>query len=132
VRDYYIDSLLVSAVIRRSSQVTGELSKSDLIQALSSGTGHDRSRPGVRRLYWIAAILLLGALIVASLTLFRHKDQGPAIGSLAGAYEAQWRGLIRVRASRCTSVHTICARVWRRWIWTRGRASCSKLPARSN
>ena len=40
VRDYYIDSLLVSAVIRRSSQVTGELSKSDLIQALSSG---DRS-----------------------------------------------------------------------------------------
>jgi hypothetical protein len=35
VRDYYVDSLLVSAVIRRSSQVTGELSKSDLIQALS-------------------------------------------------------------------------------------------------
>ena len=42
VRDYYIDSLLVSAVIRRSSQVTGELSKSDLIRAISSGTSPGR------------------------------------------------------------------------------------------
>ena len=37
VRDYYIDSLLVCAVLRRSSQVTGELSKSDLMQAILSG-----------------------------------------------------------------------------------------------
>ena len=44
VRDYYLDSMLVSAVIRRSSQVTGELSKSDLIQALSSGGSQGGSK----------------------------------------------------------------------------------------
>jgi hypothetical protein len=92
VRDYYLDSLLVSAVIRRSSQVTGELSKSDLIQALSSGEGRLGFKRVVRHLYWIAAILTLGALIVASISLFRHKAQGPTIGMLAGEYEAQWRG----------------------------------------
>ncbi len=92
VRDYYIDSLLVSAVIRRSSQATGELSKSDLVRALSSGEGRSGSKHIVRRLYWIAAILTLGALIPASLSLFRGKAQGPAIGVLAGEYEAQWRG----------------------------------------
>ncbi len=100
VRDYYIDSLLVSAVIRRSSQVTGELSKSDLIQALSSGVGANNHSPVqgdakrlVRRFYYsIAAILVLGALVLVSLYLFRHKAQGPALGMLAGAYETQWRG----------------------------------------
>ncbi len=93
VRDYYLDSLLVSAVTRRSSQVTGELSKSDLIQALSGGEARLGFTRVVRRLYWIAAILMLGASIIASLTLFRHRAPGPAIGSLAGAYEAQWRGI---------------------------------------
>jgi len=92
VRDYYIDSLLVSAVIRRSSQVTGELSKPDLIRALSSGEGRLGLKRVVRYLRSVAAILILGALIVASLSLFRHKAQGPAVGSLAGEYEAQWRG----------------------------------------
>ena len=92
VRDYYIDSLLVSAVIRRSSQVTGELSKSDLIRALSSGARHSGFKRIVRRLYGIAAILIFGALVFTSVTLFRNEAHGPAIGSLAGEYEARWRG----------------------------------------
>jgi len=92
VRDYYIDNLLVSAVIRRSSQVTGELSKSDLIQALSSGTCQGGSECLGRRLRSIAAVLALGALVAVSFCLFRHKAQGPAVGTLTGVYEAQWRG----------------------------------------
>lgn len=92
VRDYYIDSLLVSAVIRRSSQATGELSKSDLIRALSGGGGRSGFNRVVRRLYWIAAVLMVGALILASVTLFCHEPKGPAVGTLAGEYEAQWRG----------------------------------------
>lgn len=92
VRDYYIDSLLVSAVIRRSSQVTGELSESDLIQALSGGGSQGGSKRVVRYLYSTAAVLILGVLILASLTLFWPKAQGPPIGRLAGAYKAKWRG----------------------------------------
>jgi len=92
VRDYYIDSLVVSAVIRRSSQVTGELSKSDLIRAISSGANQSGSRRVVRYLYSVAAILVFGVLILASVTLLRQRTQGPAVGRLAGVYEAQWRG----------------------------------------
>jgi hypothetical protein len=92
VRDYYIDSLLVSAVIRRSSQVTGELSKSDLIQALSGGTSQGGSGRLGRRCLAIAALLVLGALVLVSLHLVRHRAQGPVLGTLAGAYEARWRG----------------------------------------
>jgi hypothetical protein len=92
VRDYYVDSMLVCAVLRRSGYVTGELSESDLIKALS---GED-SRGGTKR-FWqrfrlIAAILMFGALISVSFFLFRHKVQGPSIGKLTGAYEVQWRG----------------------------------------
>jgi hypothetical protein len=91
VRDYYVDSMLVCAVIRRSGQVTGELSESDLIQALT-----DESRRGGIKRFWqrfrsIAAILLFGTLVSASFFLFSHKDQGPAFGRLIGTYEAQWR-----------------------------------------
>jgi len=92
VRDYYVDSLLVSAVIRRSSQVTGELSKSDLIQALSSGTNQGGSKHLGRRLLSVAALLVLGVLVLVSLHFFRHRAQGPAVGMLADAYGAQWRG----------------------------------------
>jgi hypothetical protein len=99
VREYYIDSLLVSAVIRRSSQVTGELSKSDLIEALSSGVGvsnHSPVQGGFkhlgRRFLSAAALLVLGVLVLVSFYLFRHQAEGPALGTLAGAYEAQWRG----------------------------------------
>jgi len=92
IRDYYVDSMLVCAVIRRSSQVTGELSESDLIQALSGGGSQGGSKLIVRHLYSIAAILILGVLILTSLNLFRHSAQGPAIGRLTGSYEAQWRG----------------------------------------
>jgi hypothetical protein len=91
VRDYYVDSMLVCAVIRRSSQVTGELSESDLIQALSGGGSQGGSKCVLRHLYSIAAILIFGMLILTSLNLFRHRAQGPAIGRLTGAYEAQWR-----------------------------------------
>jgi len=92
VRDYYIDSMLACAVIRRSSQVTGELSKSDLIRKLSGGGDQDGSKRVIRHLCSLAAVLTLVALVLAALSLFRHEDQGPAIGSLAGAYEARWEG----------------------------------------
>ncbi|MBN2181490.1 MAG: FecR domain-containing protein [Sedimentisphaerales bacterium] len=92
VRDYYVDSMLVCAVIRRSSQVTGELSESDLIQALSSGENQGGSKRIVRHLYSIAAILILGILVLSFLSLFQHWFQGPAIGRLTGTYEVQWRG----------------------------------------
>ncbi len=92
VRDYYLDSLLVSAVIRRSSQVTGELSKSDLIQALSSGTSRGGSRRLGRRILSVAAILAIGVLVLASFCLLRTRSSGPAIGVLAGEYETRWRG----------------------------------------
>jgi hypothetical protein len=92
VRDYYVDSMLVCAVLRRSGQVTGELSESDLIQALT-----DESRRGGIKHFWqrfrsIAAILMFGALVSASFFLFRHKTQGSSIGRLNDAYEVQWRG----------------------------------------
>jgi hypothetical protein len=120
VRDYYVDSLVVSAVIRRSSQVTGELSKPDLIRAISggaeqggsstsgmgfqpmkhrqdadatlSGAGQGGSRRLGRRFLSVAALLVLGVLVLMSLYLLRRTPQGPAVGTLAGAYEAQWRG----------------------------------------
>ncbi len=92
VRDYYIDSMLVCAVIRRSSQVTGELSELDLIQALSGGGSQGGSKRIVRHLYSIAVILILGTLMLTFMSLFRHRAQGTAIGKLTGTYEAQWRG----------------------------------------
>ncbi len=92
VRDYYVDSMLACAVIRRSSQVTGELSKSDLVRALSHGGGRIGSKYGLRHFRSIAAVLVLGVLALAALTLCRHRDPGPPLGTLAGAYEAQWRG----------------------------------------
>jgi len=79
-------------VIRRSSQVTGELCKSDLIRALSSGTSRVGSKRIGRRIRSIAAALALGALTLASFCLFHQKAQSPAVGMLAGAYEARWRG----------------------------------------
>ncbi len=93
VRDYYVDSLLVSAAIRRSSQVTGELSASDLIRALSSEERPDRPKRVVRYLYAIAAILIFGLLIFTSVTLLRSRPQGPPVGRLVGAYEVKWRGI---------------------------------------
>jgi hypothetical protein len=92
VRDYYLDSLLVSAVLRRSSQATGELSKSDLIRAISSGAGQGGSRRLGRRFLSMAALLVLGALVLVSPYLFRRTPQGPAVGILAGEYQTQWRG----------------------------------------
>jgi len=92
VRDYYIDSMLTCAVIRRSSQVTKELSESDLIQTLSGEGSQGGFKRSVKHRYLIAAVLILGVLILASLNLFRHRDQGPAIGGLIDAYEAQWGG----------------------------------------
>ena len=92
VRGYYLDSLLVSAVIRRSSQVTGELSKSDLIQTLSSGASRSGSRRLRRRVFSIAALLAIGIMTLVSFCLLRQRAQGPAIGVLAGEYETRWRG----------------------------------------
>jgi hypothetical protein len=92
VREYYVDSLFTCGVIRRSSQVTGELSESDLIHALSDGATPGGSRKLGRHFFSIAAILILGVLILASLTLFHHKAQGPVMGTLAEVYEAKWEG----------------------------------------
>ncbi len=90
VRDYYIDSMLACAAVRRSSQVTGELSELDLIEALSGGGSQGGSKRLRRYLYATAATLILGIVIVGYLSLFWHRARGPAIGVLAGAYEAQW------------------------------------------
>jgi hypothetical protein len=92
VRDYYVDSMLVCAVIRRSSQVTGEFSESDLIQALSGGGSQGSSKSFGRRFHSIAVLMVLGALVLVSLYLFLHKAQGPAIGTLVAECKAQWKG----------------------------------------
>jgi len=92
VRDYYVDSMLACAVIRLSGQVTGDLSESDLIQALTDESRRDGIKRFWQRFRSIAAILLFGALVSVSFFLFRHKAQGPEVGRLIGAYEAQWRG----------------------------------------
>jgi len=91
VRDYYVDSMLACAVIRRSSQATGELSKSDLMEAISGGASQGGFKRFGRHMRSIAAILLFGALVSASIWLFRHMVRGPAIGLLTAEYEAQWR-----------------------------------------
>lgn len=92
-RDYYVDSMLACAALRRSSQVTGELSGSDLAGALTRGRPHAGSRRTVRHLSWAAALLLLGVSAFLCLSLLRHPAQRSASRRLAGAYEAQWRGL---------------------------------------
>jgi hypothetical protein len=91
VRDYYIDSMFVCALVRRSSQVTGELSKSDLMQAISSGASQGGFKRLWRRFRSVAAILLFAILISSSVFVFHQMAQGPAIGMLTGEYEAQWR-----------------------------------------
>lgn len=92
VRDYYVDSMLACAVVRRSSQVTGELSEYDLIQALAGDSTQGSPKRVKRYFYSIAAILTLGVLILASVNLFRHRVRGHVVGVLAGVHEAQWHG----------------------------------------
>ena len=92
IRNYYINSMLACAVIRRSSQAIGELSELDLIQSLSRGRRPGGFKRVVRYLYSAAAILILGMLILTSVSYFRQKAKGPAIGVLTGVYEAQWQG----------------------------------------
>ena len=92
VRDYYIDSMLACAVIRRSSQVTGEFSESDLVQSLTGDSSQGVFKRMVRILYATAAILILGMLLFASISVFRQRAKGPPIGVLTGTYEAQWHG----------------------------------------
>ncbi len=107
VREYYIDSLLVSAVVRRSSQVTGELSKSDLIRrspAAQVGAAPDacgdascRSRRSWR---WGPWLWRLSTCFVTGLKA-RRSARWPAPMKRDGG------GLIRDRANRCTPAHTI-------------------------
>jgi hypothetical protein len=92
VRDYYINSLLACAVIRRSSLVTGDLSESDLIRAISDRDSQPAARRLVRPICSIAAVLVLAVLILASLSLFHRGPQGPAIGRLTSVYQARWDG----------------------------------------
>ncbi|MCF7974779.1 MAG: FecR family protein [Phycisphaerae bacterium] len=92
VRQYYMDSMLASAVLRRSSQATGELSESDLILALARDESQGDSKRKVPR-RWIAAILIVGVSILTSLSVFWPREPGPAIGTLISTYKAQWRRL---------------------------------------
>jgi hypothetical protein len=92
LQDYYLDSIFACTVMRRCSQGTRGLRESDLIQALSGSASRSSAKRGGRRLRVIAAVLILGALLFASLSLFRREDRGPALGTLAGAYGAQWQG----------------------------------------
>lgn len=92
VRDYYVDSMLACAVIRRSSQVTGEFSESELIQAIAQDESPGGFRRRARYLYSVAAILILGMMLLTSLHFFRQWARGPAIGVLTGIHEVQWRG----------------------------------------
>jgi hypothetical protein len=92
LQDYYLDSVFACTVMRRCSQGAPELSESDLIQTLSGEESQSIAKREGRRLYSIAAVLILGALILASLSLSRHILRGPAIGTLAGAYETHWKG----------------------------------------
>jgi len=92
VRDYYVDSMLACAVLRRSSQATGEVSESDLIRALACDIRQADAEPRVSRRYWIAALLMVGVSILASLSVFWDRDPGPALGKLSAVYEAHWRG----------------------------------------
>jgi hypothetical protein len=92
LQSYYLDSIFACTVMRRCSQGAGELSESDLIQTLSGRGSHGGSKRWGRHFYSIAAVLMLGALVLASLSIFRHMTRGPAIGTLAGVYEGEWKG----------------------------------------
>ncbi len=91
-RRYYLDSMFACAVMRHRRPWAGGLSESDLMRALSRGESRGGSKRVVRHLYSVAAVLVIGVLALASATLFRHRNQGLALGTLAGAYEAQWEG----------------------------------------
>lgn len=90
VRDYYINSLLVRAVIRRSVRATGELSPSDLIRSLSGQATPPGLKRSVRHPYSIAALLMIGVLSLVVWSLFHRGSRGPVVGKLTGAYQAQW------------------------------------------
>lgn len=92
VRDYYVNSLLVRAVIRRSVRATGELSPSELIRSLSGQEAASGLKCSVRHRYTIAAILMIGALILVVWSLFHRGPRGPEVGRLTGVYQAQWGG----------------------------------------
>ena len=92
VRDYYVDSMLACAVLRRSSQATGEFTASDLIRALTRSGNQGRGKRVVRYLTSVAAFLILGLSIYLLIDVWQHKPQGPVIGVLAGTYETQWHG----------------------------------------
>ncbi len=92
VRDYYINSLLVRAVIRRSVRAIGELSPSDLIRSLSGQKAPSGPKRSVRQPYSIAAIVTLGILILVVWSLFHRELRGPVVGRLTGVYQAQWDG----------------------------------------
>lgn len=92
VRDYYINSLLVRAVIRRSVRATGEPSPSELIRSLSAQQAAPGLKRSLRHSYSIAAIVVLGVLILVVWGLFHRGPRGPVVGRLTGVYQAQWRG----------------------------------------
>jgi len=92
LQDYYLDSIFVCTVMRRCSQVTAELSESDLIRVLSGGRRQGGAGRIARHFYSIAAILIIGILILGSFRILKHWTRGPTIGALTDAYEAQWRG----------------------------------------
>ncbi len=92
VRDYYINSMLANAVLRRSSQATNELSAPNLIEAASSHVNQGVSTRVVRWITSVAALLIVGVLLYTITHYQRQQAKGPAIGTLVGGYQTQWRG----------------------------------------
>jgi ferric-dicitrate binding protein FerR (iron transport regulator) len=92
-RRYYLDSMFACAVMRRRRPWAGEMSESDLMRTLSGKRNETPSNHLVRYLRSMAAVLVMGVLVLASVTLFRHKDRGVVVGTLTDVYEAQWEGL---------------------------------------
>ena len=90
IRDFYIDSMLACAVLRRSSQVTEALTVSDRIHTFEGI--QDFTRRITKNRYACATIIVLAIVVFSFVGLFRHKDKGPVIGKLTGIYAVKWQG----------------------------------------
>ncbi len=92
VRDYYINSMLANASLRRSSQATGEFSATDLIEATSASLSQGVPTRVVRWVASMAALLIVGVLLYTVVHYQRERSKGVAIGTLVGGYQTYWRG----------------------------------------
>jgi hypothetical protein len=84
VGDCYSNSPLVRAVILRPVRATGELSPSERIRSLSKQGAPMGPKCSVRHPDLIAAILLIGVLILAVWSLYLRGPRGPVVARLTG------------------------------------------------